>query len=366
MFPLDLLALSGTTVGLLSTALVLGFRHGFDWDHIAAITDVTSTTTTADAAEAVHVGEHRTHPAHAHRHGGTAELAAHGMAASDPARSHPSTAEPHVHVAASGAGRPIVPVPGDGPGTLVATTGSDVTLALAGHVPVTAARPSLVAEQRRALALGSLYALGHATVVAALGTLAIVFGTVLPEWVDPIMGRVVGVTLVLLGIWVFVSLYQYLRHGTEFRLRSRWMLVFDSIRFAWRRLQARLHGHEHADPIEMSSYGAKTAFGVGMIHGVGAETGTQVLFIAAIGGASGAGLGIPMMLAFILGLLAANSIIVVIASTGFIASRLRERIYLAVGVVAGAFSLVIGLVFLFELEGSLPAIDRFLEGIGIR
>ena len=51
-----------------------------------------------------------------------------------------------------------------------------------------------------------------------------------------------------------------------------------------RRLQARLHGHEHVEPLEMSSYGAKTSFGVGVIHGIGAETGTQVLLIAAVGG----------------------------------------------------------------------------------
>src|SRR6185312_11857522 len=38
-------------IGLIATALALGFRHGFDWDHLAAITDVTSTTTTAEAAE---------------------------------------------------------------------------------------------------------------------------------------------------------------------------------------------------------------------------------------------------------------------------------------------------------------------------
>ena len=29
-------------IGLLLTALVLGIRHGIDWDHIAAITDITS------------------------------------------------------------------------------------------------------------------------------------------------------------------------------------------------------------------------------------------------------------------------------------------------------------------------------------
>jgi len=49
------------------------------------------------------------------------------------------------------------------------------------------------------------------------------------------------------------------------------MLVFDSARYAWRRFQARLHGHEHVDPMEMSSYGVRTAFGVGLIHGIGCE-----------------------------------------------------------------------------------------------
>src|SRR5262249_50645140 len=156
----------------------------------------------------------------------------------------------------------------------------------------------------------------------------------LPSWVDEVMGPVVGATLLFLGIWVFVSLYQYARHGVEFRLRSRWMLVFDSIRFAWRRFQARLHGHAHVDPMEMSSYGIGTAYGVGMIHGIGAETGTQVLLIAAIGGASSQGLGYPMLFAFILGLLVSNSVVVVLTATGFIASRFRQRIYVVIGVVA--------------------------------
>jgi high-affinity nickel-transport protein len=329
--------------GLLGTALVLGIRHGFDWDHIAAISDVTSTTTAAEVAEEVHEAAHaaavdddtqgvqqppdaRTH---IHAHGGPAELAAH------------RNSDAHAHVAGSGS-----PIPG--------------------HVAVAAVRPQVLMEQRRALLLGTLYALGHALVVAFLGTLALLFGAVLPDWADPIMGRVVGVTLVLLGTWVFVSLYQYARHGRAFRLRSRWMLVFDTFRYGWRKVQARLHGHEHADPMEMTAYGPKTALGVGMIHGIGAETGTQVLLIAAIGGASSQGLGLPMMLAFIVGLLISNSIVVFITATGFIASRVRERLYIAVGVVAGTFSLVIGAVFLLQLEGSLPALDQWLESIGIR
>lgn len=332
MYLFDVAVAGGS--GLLWTALVLGIRHGFDWDHIAAITDVTSTTATADAAEVVHSASHvAVAPAHMHGHGGTDEVRAHAEA----------LGHPHAHVAA-----PAGPARAEG------------------HVAVAAIRPGIGREERRALALGTMYAVGHALVVAVLGTLALVFGAVLPDWVDPIMGRVVGFTLIVLGAWVFISLYQYARHGHAFRLRSRWMLVFDSARFAWRRFQARLHGHEHADPIEMTAYGPKTALGVGMIHGIGAETGTQVLLIAAIGGGSSQGLGLPMLGAFIVGLLLSNSIVVFITATGFIASRARERLYVAVGVVAGAFSLVVGTLFLFRLEGVLPALDAWLQSIGIR
>jgi high-affinity nickel-transport protein len=315
-------------IGLITTALVLGIRHGFDWDHLAAITDVTSTTATADAAELDHEATHEHAAEHAlahdHAHGGEAERAAHEppATAGGPAG---AVEAPHHH---------------DAP------------------------KPRFAAEQRRALLLGSLYALGHATVVALLGTLALLFGAVLPDWVDQVMGPVVGATLLFLGIWVFVSLYQYLRHGREFRLRSRWMLVFDAARHTWRRFQARLHGHEHVDPMEMSSYGVKTAYGVGLIHGIGAETGTQVLLIAALGGAASAGLGFPMMIAFIVGLLISNSIVVVITATGFIASRLRERLYVVIGVIAGTFSLVIGAIFLLGLDSQLPSIEAWLFGGG--
>ena len=151
-------------------------------------------------------------------------------------------------------------------------------------------------------------------------------------------------------MWVLYSVYRYARTARPFRLRSRWMLVFDGARYAWRRLQARLHGHEHVEPLEMSSYGTRTALGVGMIHGIGAETGTQVLLIAAVGGAASAGLGVPMLLAFVLGLLISNFAIVVVSSVGFVASQKREMIYVAVGAVAGVFSLVIGSVFLFGLD----------------
>ena len=36
----------GGAVAVLGGAFALGLRHGIDWDHIAAISDITSTTAT--------------------------------------------------------------------------------------------------------------------------------------------------------------------------------------------------------------------------------------------------------------------------------------------------------------------------------
>ena len=303
-------------LGVLLTGLLLGIRHGIDWDHIAAITDITSTSASAHAAEAAHAAQHERTPGHHHGHGGDPEVRAHDV----------------------------------GPGA--ATLAPAMALGTSGG--------GLLAGQAEAIRLGTLYALGHGVVVVALGIVAISFGALLPDWLDPLMGRIVGVTLLALGLWVLYSVYRYARGGERFRLRSRWMLVFDGVRYAWRRFQARLHGHEHVEPLEMSSYGTRTAFGVGMIHGIGAETGSQALLIAAVGGASGAGLGVPMLLAFVIGLLISNLAIVLVSSVGFVSSQARERIYGAVGAVAGVFSLLVGAIFLLGLDGVLPDLGAAL------
>jgi len=302
---------TAANVGVLVTGLLLGIRHGIDWDHIAAITDITSTTAAAGTAEAAHAEQHREISGQHHGHGGQTELRAHDA--------------------------------GPGAATLAPATAG-----------VGAIGRWKLSEQGEAIRLGTLYAVGHGFVVIVLGIAAILFGALLPNWLDPIMGRIVGFTLVILGVWVLYSVYRYALAGDAFRLRSRWMLLFDGIRMGWRRLQARLHGHEHVEPLEMSSYGTRTALGVGMIHGVGAETGSQAILIAAVGGASGAGLGVPMLFAFVVGLLISNFVIVVFSSVGFVTSQTRERIYVGIGAVAGVFSLAIGLVFITGQDVILP------------
>ena len=296
-------------ITLLGGMAALGFRHGFDWDHIAAITDITSTTTSghtevqSPAREPMppHGHEAEEQLGHAHEHHGE---------------------EGRVH---------------------------------------TLRESRFAHEQKHAIFLASLYALGHASVVVALGTLALLVGAILPAWVDPILEKVVGVTLVLLGAWVLFSVFQYARGKGEFRMRSRWMLVFDLVRNGWGLLQARIHGHEHHPSAHATQYGPKTAFSVGMIHGVGAETGSQALLLAGIAGVSGV-TGIVILFAFVVGLLASNTLVAVVSASGFIGAQRMRTLYVIVGAVAGVGSLIIGLLFIGGLGTILPDLQELIFG----
>src|SRR5438093_1059205 len=129
--------------------------------------------------------------------------------------------------------------------------------------------------------------------------------------------------------------------------RSRWMLVFDLARDAWDRVQARIHGHEHTPSAHSTQYGPRTAFGVGMIHGVGAETGSQALLLAGVAGVTGV-TGVVILLAFVVGLLISNTLVAVVSASGFMGAQRLRTVYVVVGAVAGLASLLLGVIFISE------------------
>ena len=103
------------------------------------------------------------------------------------------------------------------------------------------------------------------------------------------------------------------------------------------------------------NYGRATAFGVGMIHGIGAETPTQVLiFLSAAG--IGRGIGVLVLAAFIVGLLASNTTITLGSSYGYLTASKNFPIYATVAVLTGVFSLVIGTIFVLGKTTLLPAL----------
>jgi high-affinity nickel permease len=313
------------TLALLIGVLALGFRHGFDWDHIVAISDITSSTVTTDSLNP------------ATDSAATPENRPRSRALAGPALTSQAAALD------GGWNNAVIVAVGSGP------IPSSSTRTLARWLP-----------SSHAITLGTLYALGHASVVAALGLAAYLLSAVLPTWVDSVMGRIVGLTLLLMGFWLLFSAYRYVRHGHEFRLRSRWMLVFDGLSSVKARVLRRPPDPERG---VRRSYGVGAAYGIGMIHGVGAETATQVLLITALGGAAGQqGLGVPLMFAFIIGLVAANTVIVVLSAAGFSGADDRRRLNLGLGVVAGLLSIAIGALFLLGWEAGLPDLTEMLGG----
>ena len=214
-------------------------------------------------------------------------------------------------------------------------------------------------DRRKAVLLGSLYASGHALVVIVLGLIALLLGSTLPEGLDAAMEVVVGITLIALGLWL---LYTIWRHGAEYRLRSRWMLLFAGVGRLVTWMRSRLpyehrHHHiaaDHEHDHRHEGYGVRAALSVGMLHGVGAETGSQVLLFAAAAGATSNASGTALLIAFVVGLMLSNSAITLGSVMGLWGSRSNRIAYIGIGLFAAVFSLVVGTLFLLSRSAILP------------
>lgn len=342
---LPLLSITGS-VGIVGAAVALGIRHGIDWDHIAAITDITSTSMAPVESEEKWL------------------IREPGVMLTDESHHTLAHAEgDHVHPDPVSVPAPVAVGASHGPGH--GHAGLD-----AGSLPGASANGqrqgliSLARQQRPALLLGTMYALGHGSVVFALGLLALLAREVLPAWIDPIMERVVGITLLFLAAYLFYSLYRFFRGGEEFRIRSRWMLVFAAVRNAFETVRGWVLGRQEHHVHEAQQYGVQAAYGIGMIHGIGAETGTQVLVITTAVGAGSQAMGVVALIGFIAGLLISNSVVTVVSTAGFVSSRQRQGIYVVAGAFAAVFSLLVGLFFLLHASDLLPDLDKYFSWIG--
>jgi high-affinity nickel-transport protein len=123
--------------------------------------------------------------------------------------------------------------------------------------------------------------------------------------------------------------------------------------------QVHRHQHRHVanapdDPFP--AYGQGTAFAVGALHGIGAETPTQILLFLAAAQAGGVGIGVILLVCFIAGVLLSNTAVALTAAFGFLSASRNFRVYATVSLVTAAFSLVIGSLFLLGQTPVLPAL----------
>lgn len=209
-----------------------------------------------------------------------------------------------------------------------------------------AAITDIISSQKRSstgFLYSVLYGLGHGVMVIVLGLVLLVLGQNLPEKLSSSAQRVVGITLLLLGLYVLISI---LRFGKSFRMRSRWMLILDAINVGYHKL---LHnfGFSHYHPkLKEEKYGSVSAAGIGLIHGIGAETPTQIgAFLVLLGIGRGAK-GILFLIFFVLGIFVSNLAVAGLSLYGFKKLVKSEQLYLGVGVATAIFSLALGIIFL--------------------
>lgn len=287
------------------------------------------------------------------------------------------------------------------------------------HIAAIADLSSSASSRRRGFFLSMTYAIGHGAVVFLLGTLAIAFGLAIPSGLDEWMGRIVGLTLIMLGGWILSELF---RKGRDFRLQSRWMLVINGT-FAglrrvrnglsgrqitiehehdhahdlkeiahdaapahdhahvdvsatrvpvlltntgWRGVGQRLrertrHSHTHAHALALpeqpdAAYGHFTASGIGMLHGVGIESPTQIAIFVASSSVAGVGLGLLLLGAWVLGLIIANAGLAFMAGAGVLNAERSFPIYAALAMIVSILSIALGTLYLLGLD-VLPAIS---------
>lgn len=208
---------------------------------------------------------------------------------------------------------------------------------------------------REGMRLGLLYALGHALTVAVLGAAVIFLHLGLPAHLDAIGERLVGATLIVLAIYVLISFLRR-KPGTHHHPipQSRIALLISGARHAnWRMRRLFNPNAPKPDPFAFR-YDRSSVFVVGIIHGLGAETPSQLLLFLLAANLGGTSRGFLGLLCFITGLLIMNTLMTASASGIFASSTNRPRIQTFVTSLTAVYSFVIGFIFLFGASDKLP------------
>src|ERR1700688_4985843 len=109
------------------------------------------------------------------------------------------------------------------------------------HIAAISDITSVQTNRWRGMRLGLLYALGHAAMVALLGSAVIIFQLSLPHGIDRVAERLVGLTLLVLGVYVLASIFS----GNP-APRSRFHLLAGA--FRWVRWKVKKYWHDHDAP----------------------------------------------------------------------------------------------------------------------
>lgn len=210
-------------------------------------------------------------------------------------------------------------------------------------------------DKRRGFLLALWYAIGHEVVIIAFGALAVLLGWTLPHWVDGVMERFVGITLLVLSVFLIVSL---IRNRGEFVVVSRWRILFIGFYsiFSWFTSRAGSRHRKSASSRPTMRMSFRGAFSIGVVHGIGAETPTQLLLFATASGLASPAKGFLVVLLFVIGLLCSHMMITLISLAGFLSARKHRLLVRTIGTATATYSLLMGVIFTMGYATMLPTL----------
>lgn len=200
---------------------------------------------------------------------------------------------------------------------------------------------------RRSLSLAVCYCIGHGLVIVLLGAMVGVLGVRLPAGIDRIFEVVVGLTLVAMGLLVLGQVWQ---QRSAYRYTSRWRLLIDLLKRAWLCRRGAVQWDAAAQ------LSRRTAFGIGVLHGTGAETPTQVVLFASAAAAGSSGGAALVLGAFVTGLIASDIAVATLWVSGRLGAGRFSGGQVVLGLVTGVASLAVGLTFILEKSSLLPSL----------
>jgi high-affinity nickel-transport protein len=201
------------------------------------------------------------------------------------------------------------------------------------------------------------YALGHAFTVAVLGIAVLQLHLGLPEGLDHWTERLIGLTLIVLGIGVVAGILRKDAHGhSHGRIESRLAIAINGILWIGWKLR-RVANPQASQPQRFQwMYNGKSVFAIGVLHGVGAETPSQLALFFLTANLGGTSRGMLGLLAFSIGLISMNALMTASLGGAFSTGGHHPRLYCAIAWTGAVYSLGIGLIFLFGISDKLPAL----------
>lgn len=207
------------------------------------------------------------------------------------------------------------------------------------------------------LRLGMTYALGHACMVAALGVAVLQLHMGLPVGLDHWTERLIGLTLIVLGIGVIAGILRKDAHGHQHtRVESRLAIAINGAIWTLWRVRRVFHPSAPQPARFQWMYSGKSVFLIGVLHGIGAETPSQLALFFLTANLGGTSRGLLGLAAFAAGLVSMNALMTASLGSAFKAGGQHLRIFHVIAWTGAAYSCIIGLIFLFGVSNRLPSL----------